>query len=127
MAIRSPFRVPAHRKFNYVPRHYDPDREELAQRKARIEAEVSAEQREKRDLTNYQENSLLRGGFRSYKEMSDPIENRWRPLLTNFIFAMGIVGTLVMYKMSQGEDWVLLGLPMSLIYFTYRKYIEYGK
>lgn len=40
MGIPSFFKVPQNRRFNFVPRYYDPDREEFEQRVARAKREV---------------------------------------------------------------------------------------
>jgi len=40
----SGFKVPKHRKFGYIPRHYDPEKEELEKRIKRYQADVSDEE-----------------------------------------------------------------------------------
>ena len=50
MALRfSFFKTPKHRVFNYTPRHYDPDKEELQERIRKAEREVGYVREEDKD------------------------------------------------------------------------------
>jgi hypothetical protein len=43
MKFPSLFRTPAHRRFHFEPRYYDPIKEDIARRTARIEQEISGD------------------------------------------------------------------------------------
>ncbi len=64
-------RLPKHKKFEFQPRFYNPDKEDLDKRKRWLEAEEKLKELEKEEakeqlkgLSNYnEENSILRGSF----------------------------------------------------------------
>ena len=53
------FRTPKHQRFNLSPRHYDPVREELEAREARIKAEL---ERERDGITSESDDFAYAGG-----------------------------------------------------------------
>ncbi len=115
MSIFSPFRLPRHRRFHYQPRHYDPDREELMARKARIQSEENQ--------SDYQAGAYIRSGFRRNATMAD---KRWGSpqagLLTNALFAAGVVGSLILYRYVDGyENVAVMSLLGSFGFFVYAK------
>lgn len=69
-------RLPTHKKFEFQPRFYNPDKEDLDKRKRWLEAEERLKEVEKEKvqeelekLSNYnEENSILRGSFGRAKE-----------------------------------------------------------
>ncbi len=69
-------RLPKHKKFEFQPRFYNPDKEDFEKRKRWTEAEERLKKLEKEEaqqeveeLSNYnQENSVLRGSFGRAKE-----------------------------------------------------------
>ncbi|WP_338769480.1 hypothetical protein WAF17_09930 [Bernardetia sp. ABR2-2B] len=69
-------RLPKHKKFEFQPRFYNPDKEDFEKRKRWTEAEERLKKLEKeeaeqevKELSDYnQENSILRGSFGRAKE-----------------------------------------------------------
>jgi hypothetical protein len=64
MALISFFKTPKHRRFQYNPIYYDPQKEELQNRIRTIEDEIKAE----KEGMEFERNSTLKRGFlkRSY-------------------------------------------------------------
>ncbi len=64
--IRSFIRLPKHKRFNYTPRVYDPVKEELNQRKQKIQSQVFKEfiHEETRQEEQYSYSTIERGSFR---------------------------------------------------------------
>ncbi|WP_250631833.1 hypothetical protein [Rhodoflexus caldus] len=58
-------RLPQHKRFNYEPRHYDPEMEEIRQRIAEAKARVKAD----REDENYSSQHALRGAIRRHSRL----------------------------------------------------------
>lgn len=126
MSIFSPFRVPNHRRFNYRPRYYDPDKEELAARKARIQNEVKREQELAYDFREARSQTYIRGSFRHPNSVANTAQTGFASFLTNLGFAVGVVGSLILYRYVSGyENVAILTLLGSFGFFIWRKIREY--
>lgn len=126
MSIFSPFRVPSHRRFNYRPRYYDPDREELAARKARIRHEMEEAEKQQYNFRDGADRHYIRGSFRHPDSVSNAGERGLAPLLTNLGFAAGIVGSLILYRYATGYENIAIAFFLgSFVFFIWRKIIEY--
>lgn len=70
MKILSVFnKAPKHQRFSYAPRYYDPQKEEAAQREARIKAELARERGEKvEDTGSYR--TRIAGSFHTARKRS---------------------------------------------------------
>jgi Flp pilus assembly protein TadB len=92
MKIPSLFiKTPKHRRFNFIPRHYDPVEEERKQREERIRAELGMTAKEKHELEaealGYRQR--IAGSFRGAKKTStaqaDPSAGLLRLLVLTFL------------------------------------------
>lgn len=107
MKFPSLFRTPNHKRFNFEPRYYDPIREDIANRSARIEAELSQDQ-----TNNYRSNisnAFTRKPRQSNK--SSLIQFSIVAFLVTSIFGwiyygdvilyfiMGLMGLLIIYRL----------------------------
>jgi hypothetical protein len=50
MKLPSIFRLPQHKRFNFTPRHYDPIKEDIANRTALIKKQLEAEGADEKDI-----------------------------------------------------------------------------
>jgi hypothetical protein len=66
MKVPSLFRIPRYQRFNIVPRHYDPIKEEIEQRTSQIKREMSEE--EEGDLKG--RSSRIVGAFKTGRSKS---------------------------------------------------------
>jgi hypothetical protein len=82
-------KTPNYKRFNYIPRHYDPREEEMKERQERIRREVEAGLRKEtaEDLQIHQ--SRIKGSFQSARKRSvqktEPSAALLRTLITLFI------------------------------------------
>lgn len=82
-------KTPAHKRFNYTPRHFDPREEELKERQERIRKEIEAGllKETKEDLQLHQ--SRIKGSFQAARkrsvQKSEPSTAVLRTLITLFI------------------------------------------
>jgi hypothetical protein len=61
-------KTPQHQRFNYIPRFYDPQKEELAERVSRIKQEIEKE----KGIQNEPYRSRLSGAFQAARKRSNP-------------------------------------------------------
>jgi Flp pilus assembly protein TadB len=100
-------KTPSHKRFNYVPRHYDPQEEQRKEREERIKQELQAglRQSEPEDLTHY--TSKIKGSFQAARkrsaQKSEPSAALLRTVITLFIvillWAYLQFGTVALYSL----------------------------
>lgn len=84
------FKLPKYKRFNFEPRHYDPAKEEMEERKARIRFEL---ERERRTGSSTDENGSLQRGFMRRQE---------RPSVSNSVGITRLFLILVMTGLTFG-------------------------
>ena len=106
MKFPSLFRTPTHKRFHFEPRYYDPVKEEIARRTARIEREMS------QDQTNNYRTNISNAFARKHRQSNKTglIQFSLIALLFCGIFGWLFYGDIVLY--------VILGI-MGL-YMIYR-------
>jgi hypothetical protein len=82
-------KTPAHKRFNYIPRHYDPREEEMKERQERIRKELEAGLRKETADDLLQHQSRIKGSFQAARKRSvqktEPSAAVLRTLITLFI------------------------------------------
>jgi Flp pilus assembly protein TadB len=82
-------RIPNHKRFNYTPRHYDPQEEERREREDRIQRELSAKDEQEQMDSGYR--ARITGSFRTAKKLQapdkpfDPSANMIRLIILTFL------------------------------------------
>jgi hypothetical protein len=113
MKFPSIFRTATPMRFEIKPRYYDPIKEEIEERTARIREELKNEgvlEREPGD-TRSQYGSAIRGGFSQYRGI--------KPKTKNSFFSAGMIRTLFFLVMLVGLfGYIYLG-PAILTYLFY--------
>jgi hypothetical protein len=116
------FKTPKHQRFNLTPRHYDPVKEELEARIARIKSEV---EREKQGVESEEDDlpyggGSLRGAFkqRSNRTKSKVVNGSQ---LVIMVLIMSAIGAYWYYG-NNGLYVVLLASSL-LLYLRLRRYI----
>jgi Flp pilus assembly protein TadB len=119
-------KIPKHKRFDYVPRHYDPQEEERRERELRIRMELKQEGllkeegREEDPMTDYR--SRIAGSFKSAKRtstaQSDPSASMLRLIIT-LILTVGLIAFL-----QYGKN-ALIGL--ALVFIPFYLYLKFRK
>lgn len=82
-------KTPAHKRFNFTPRHYDPREEEMKEREERIRKEVEAGLRKETEEDLLRHQSRIKGSFQAARKRSiqknEPSAAVLRTLITLFI------------------------------------------
>lgn len=110
MKLPSIIRIPSYQRFNYEPRHYDPIKEEIDERRERIRRRINAD----KNSGNYSARARLEGAFTQKAPMQ---ENAGFLRLT--IGAMlfgGVVGYLY-----YGNIAVYITVGLVLAYLLFKK------
>jgi hypothetical protein len=121
MAMKFPSlfgRTPSHRRFEYKPRFYDPQKEEMQDRERRIREELALEKEESQAM-DLDYRSRMKGAFHRSRRRSKPASETSAALLrlalllfiTLFLFAFLTWGSVALYGL-------LLVLPV-WIYFRF--------
>jgi hypothetical protein len=122
-------RLPKHKKFEFQPRFYNPDKEDFDKRKRWTEAEERLKELEKEEvkeeleeLSNYnEENSILRGSFGRAKEKRKTLFGNMSVVV--LIALLGGAAYIFINLGSKGEDygWQLYTLLLLVpIYILFR-------
>ena len=117
MKFPSILKIPEHKKFRLHNRHYDPVKEEIEMRTAKIKASLEHRKKENLDSSGY--DSRIAGSFGSdsySKESSKSGMLRFTLMMVLFFGAIGYLylGNVVLY--------VIIGLVV-LIYFLRKRHI----
>lgn len=121
-------RLPKHKKFEFQPRFYNPDKEDLDKRKRWAEAEERLKQLEKEEvkeelskLSSYnEENSILRGSFGRAKEKRKTLFGNMSVLV--LVVLLGGAAYIFINLGSKGGDYgwqlytLLLLVPVYILF-----------
>jgi len=95
-------KIPAHKRFGYSPRHYDPLEDEMKEREQRLKVEFEKESQLKKEAETTSESeegyrTRMSGSFRSAKKsapvQSDPSASMMR-LALMLVMVIGFIGYL---------------------------------
>ena len=118
-------KIPNYKRFDYIPRHYDPKEEERKERELRIRRELmDQEQKQKlEDDAVYGYRSRISGSFRNAKKtvapQADPSSSMIRLIIT-LIITMGLIGFLQFGKVALVA--VALVIIPFYLYLKFRKF-----
>jgi hypothetical protein len=117
------FRTPKHQRFTLTPRHYDPVKEELEARTARIKAELEREKaglRSDDDLGNYNAATGIRGTF---KQRSNRTKSKSVNGMQLVILVLMIAGLAGYWFFGNSGLYVFLLVSSVLLYLKLRRII----
>ena len=108
-------KTPTHQRFNYTPRYYDPQKEEMKEREARIRRELKLEQ--EKGPGDYR--SRISGSFQAARKRSKQSEGSLNATLLRF----GIILFLVLFIMAylQWGKVALYGFALFIPFYLYLK------
>ena len=101
-------KTPKHQRFNYTPRFYDPQKEEMEDRVSRIKLEIAREKGETNEVDLIGHRSRISGAFQSARKRSNPVSAGTNAtmirlgiflFLTIFIIAFLEFGQPVLYSL----------------------------
>jgi Flp pilus assembly protein TadB len=95
-------KTPQHQRFNYVPRFYDPQKEEMEEREKRIKEEIEKEKGVSNEDDPFKHRTRMAGAFQAARKRGNP---------------KGVSMSSTMIRLS-----ILLFLTIFII-----AYLEYGK
>jgi hypothetical protein len=127
-------KTPNYKKFNYVPRYYNPEEEERKERNERIKREVNAavqapieEPAPPATYSGYQ--SRIRGSFNKARDAKGAASSDTSPMLIRLalllVLTVGLIGYL-QYGMAAVFGVALVIIPMFL-YLKFRKLSDKGR
>lgn len=110
MRIPSIIRLPRYKSFDYAPRHYDPVKEDIAERTRRLKQELDE------DIENNHTSSIA-GAFKRKTSTSFTGSN-YSASLVQLIIAVVLLGTFVGYLFYGNQVFyvLLLGAPVYLFF-----------
>ena len=88
MKLPSIIKIPSYQRFHYEPRHYDPIKEDIDERRKRIRSSMDAE----RGSTSYSARTRLEGAFRRRKAAED--NSGFIRLIIGAVLFAGVIGYL---------------------------------
>ncbi|HNP94440.1 MAG TPA: hypothetical protein PKJ63_02390 [Cyclobacteriaceae bacterium] len=111
-------KTPTHQRFNYTPRYYDPKKEEMAEREARIRRELKLEREKEADLGDYR--SRITGSFQAARKRS----KKSGDTLNSSLLRLGILLFLVLFIIAyiQWGQIALYGLVLFVPFYFYLKF-----
>lgn len=109
-------KTPTHQRFNYTPRYYDPKKEEMQEREARIRKELKLEQEQ--GPGDYR--SRIAGSFHAARKRSKNTEGSLDATLLRF----GIILFLVLFIMAyiQWGQMAFYGFALFIPFYIYLKF-----
>lgn len=111
-------KTPAHHRFNYTPRYYDPKKEEMAEREARIRRELKLEQEKEADPGDYR--SRIAGSFQAARRRSKNTGGN----LSSSLLRFGVLLFLVLFIIAyiQWGKMALYGFVLFVPFYFYLKF-----
>lgn len=73
-------KAPKHQRFNYIPRYYDPSKEEMKERVERIQREIDQERGSKPETSGGYK-SRIAGSFQAVRRRSKPTQEKQSVLM----------------------------------------------
>lgn len=109
-------KTPAHQRFNYTPRYYDPQKEEMKEREARIRRELKLEANQ--DSGDYR--SRISGSFQAARKRSKQPSASLGANLLRF----GIILFLVLFIIAyiQWGQVAFYGFALFIPFYLYMKF-----
>lgn len=110
-------KTPSHQRFNYSPRYWDPKKEEMAEREARIRKELKLEQ-DRESEHNYR--SRIAGSFQAARKRSKQSGESLNATLLRF----GIILFLVLFIIAyiQWGRVAFFGFALFVPFYLYLKF-----
>ncbi|MCS7019394.1 MAG: hypothetical protein RMJ87_09015 [Cytophagales bacterium] len=104
-------KLPQPRRFNYEPRHYDPEKEAIKQRIAEAKARAN------KTAENYSSEHALRGAIRRHSRLRQKTTD-----LSQLIFVVGF-GSIAFLYFEYGKDalWAFVVLILGYVWYKIRK------
>jgi Flp pilus assembly protein TadB len=124
MKIPSLFiKTPKHRRFNFIPRHYDPVEEERKQREERIRAELGLSTKEVHEQVSEAPGYRQRiaGSFRGAKKTSTAQADPSASLLRLVVLTFLVIWLIAFIHYGYVSLYVLLLLVPFYLYLKFRK------
>lgn len=111
-------KAPQHQRFNYIPRYYDPQKEEMKEREARIKRELKLEKEQELDSGDYR--SRISGSFHAARKRS---KQSGESLGSNML-RFGIILFLVLFVIAyiQWGQPALYGFALFIPFYLYLKF-----
>ena len=113
MRLPSIIKIPSYQRFNYEPRHYDPIKDDIDERRRRIRRSLDAE----RQGGNYSSRSRLEGSFRRRKAAED--NSGFLRLIIGAILFAGVIGYLYFGNMA-----IYVATGLVLTYMVFKKLLR---
>ncbi len=88
MKLPSIIKIPSYQRFNYEPRHYDPIKDDIDERRRRIRRSLDAEKKGE----GYSSRGRLEGSFRRRKAAED--NSGFLRLIIGAVLFAGVIGYL---------------------------------
>lgn len=109
-------KAPSHQRFNYTPRYWDPKKEEMIEREARIRRELKLE--EEKGPGDYR--SRIQGSFQAARKRSKQTGDS----LNATLLRLGIILFLVLFVMAylQWGQPAFYGLALFIPFYLYLKF-----
>ncbi|GCC53587.1 hypothetical protein SanaruYs_38320 [Chryseotalea sanaruensis] len=112
-------KTPEHKRFNFMPRHYDPREDEMKEREERIQKEVEAGLRKETEEDLLRHQSRIKGSFQAARkrsvQKSAPSAAVLRTLITLFI-------VLELWAYLQFGNVALYGLLLIVPFYLFLKF-----
>ncbi len=117
-------KTPAHKRFNYIPRHYDPREEEMKERQERIKKEVEAGLRKETEQDLLKHQSRIKGSFQAARkrsvQKSEPSAAVLRTLITLFI-------VIELWAYLQFGNVAFYGLALIVPFYLFLKFRSFKR
>lgn len=111
-------KAPKHQRFNYIPRYYDPSKEEMKERVERIQREIDQERGSKPKTTEGYK-SRIAGSFQAARRRSKPTQEKQSVLMR-----FGIILFMVVFLIAflQWGKPALYGAFVFVPFYLYLKF-----
>ncbi len=110
MRLPSIIKIPSYQRFHYEPRHYDPIKDDIDERRKRIRRSLDAE----RKRGDYSARSRLEGSFRRRKAAED--NSGFLRLIIGAILFAGVIGYLYFGNLA-----IYIAAGLVLTYMVFKK------
>lgn len=111
-------KVPSHQRFSYTPRYYDPQKEEMKEREARIKRELKQERDEETELGDYR--SRISGSFHAARKRSKQSSASLGANLLRFGIILFLVVFIIAY--IQWGQVAFYGFALFIPFYLYMKF-----
>ena len=132
MKLPSIFKTPNYQRFDIKPRYYDPIKEEIEERTARIKKELEQENglQQEEDLGNYR-GASIKGSFASYRggksNQTTSVFSSISLVRTFFFFGLIIAAFGYLYIGPEIFTYLSALVLLIVVVYFFFKYIKKGK